>query len=140
MRVFTISSNVATYGGGLFLASALRTATVRGSVITGNSASDGAAMYNDSLSTLIVRGCTFSDNNASVSGGGIYNLGPAILQDCTLSGNTAGSAGGGIFNDAPVTLVLKDSTVLDNSAASGADIYNLGALTLDDSTVGVIGP
>jgi hypothetical protein len=37
-------------------------------------------------------------------------------------------------------LAVKDSTVLDNLAAPGADIYNLGALTLDDSIVGVFGP
>jgi hypothetical protein len=30
--------------------------------------------------------------------------------------------------------------VLNNVAPSGADVYNLGALTLDDSTVGVLGP
>jgi hypothetical protein len=30
--------------------------------------------------------------------------------------------------------------VLGNVAPNGADVYNLGALTLDDSTIGVIGP
>jgi hypothetical protein len=30
--------------------------------------------------------------------------------------------------------------MLNNMAPSGADLYSLGALTLDDSTVGVIGP
>jgi hypothetical protein len=30
--------------------------------------------------------------------------------------------------------------VLGNTAPGGADLYNLGAVTLDDSTVGVIGP
>jgi hypothetical protein len=38
------------------------------------------------------------------------------------------------------TLTVQDSTVHHNVAPSGADIYNLGALTLKDSTVGVIGP
>jgi hypothetical protein len=47
---------------------------------------------------------------------------------------------GGIFNAASGTLTVKDSTVLNNVAPLGADLYNLGALTLDDSTVGVIGP
>jgi len=37
-------------------------------------------------------------------------------------------------------LVWLDSTVLNNVAALGADIYDLGALTLNDSTVGVVGP
>jgi hypothetical protein len=36
-------------------------------------------------------------------------------------------------------LAVKDGTVLNNLAAAGADIYNLVALTLDDSTVGVLG-
>jgi hypothetical protein len=57
-----------------------------------------------------------------------------------LSANIAASAGGGIFNGASGTLAVKDSTVLSNVAPLGADLYNLGALTLDDSTVGVIGP
>jgi hypothetical protein len=38
------------------------------------------------------------------------------------------------------TLAVKDSTVLNNVAPLGADLYNLGALTLDDNTVGVLGP
>ena len=54
--------------------------------------------------------------------------------------NTSGSKGGGIFNAASGTLTVKDSTVLNNVAPNEADVYNLGALTLDDSTVGVIGP
>jgi hypothetical protein len=37
-------------------------------------------------------------------------------------------------------LAVKDSTALNNVAPLGADLYNLGALTVDDSTVGVIGP
>jgi predicted outer membrane repeat protein len=85
-------------------------------------------------------GGTFSGNSASDSGGAIYNAGTATIQESTLSGNSAGSAGGGIFNTAFGTLALKDTTVLNDVAPSGADVYNLGSLTLDDSTVGVIGP
>jgi predicted outer membrane repeat protein len=113
--------------------------TVTGSTLSGNSASEGGAIYNVAPGTLLVRGCTFSANAASDSGGAIYNLGTATLLECTLSGNTAGGAGG-IFSGAPGALAVKDSTVLNNVAPLGADLYNLGALTLDDSTVGVIGP
>jgi len=42
---------------------------------------------------------------------------------------------GGIFIAASGSLALKGSTVLGNSAPPGADMYNLGALTMDDSTV-----
>jgi hypothetical protein len=70
------------------------------------------------------------------------------VQGSTLSGNSAGSAGGGLFNGAGVangaasvgTLTVADSVVLGNSAPLGADLYNLGVATLNDSTVGVIGP
>jgi predicted outer membrane repeat protein len=99
---------------------------------------DGGAIW--ASAAVDVRGGTFTSNTASDSGGGVYNLGTATLQQSTLSGNTAGSAGGGIFNGASGTLAVKDSTMTNNVAPSGADIYNLGGLTLDDSTVGVIGP
>jgi hypothetical protein len=129
-------------GGGIM---SFGSTTVRDSLFTANSADLGGGMYNFGnpiffVATLDVRGCTFSGNTASDSGGGMYNLGTATVQASTLSGNTAGSDGGGIFNAASGTLAVKDSTVTNNVAPSGADIYNLGALALDDSTVGVIGP
>jgi len=84
---------------------------------------------------------SWSPRASRIVPGAIYNnLGTVTLQQSTLSGNTAGSAGGGIFNAASGTLAVKDSTVFNNVAPLGADIYNLGALTLDDSTVGVVGP
>jgi hypothetical protein len=133
-----LSGNSATNGGAIFDQGTL---TVRNSTLSGNTASDGGAIYNDAAGTLDVRGSTLTgSNSASVSGGAIYNFGTATLQQSTLSGNTAGSSGGGVFNAASGTLSVKDSTVLKNVAPVGADIYNLGALTQDDSTVGVVGP
>ncbi len=118
------------------------TTTVRDSFFSSNSADLGGAIYSApaSFGALVVQGSLFTDNTAGDSGGGIYNVGTATIQECTLSGNSAGSAGGGIFNGASGTLAIKDSVVSGNVAPSGADVYNLGALTLDDSTIGVIGP
>ena len=87
-----------------------------------------------------VLGSAFLSNSASDSGGGIDNLGTATVQESTLSGNTAESDGGGLFNGTSGTLSVKDSKVLGNTAPSGADLYSLGVLILDDSTIGVIGP
>jgi predicted outer membrane repeat protein len=134
----TLCGNSADLGGGIF--SDGGTPTVRNCVFIGNSATQGGGIYFGGGTLLEVQGSTFSCNHASDSGGGIYNLGTATLQECTLSEkNSAGSTGGGIFNGASGTLAVKDSTVLKNVAPLGADLYNLGALTLDDSTIGVIG-
>jgi hypothetical protein len=140
----TISGNSATYGGGIYNANAFfpgGSVTVRDTVLTGNSAIDGGAIYNDAGATLDIKGSsTLSSNTASDSGGGIYNLGMATVEESTLSGNTAGSKGGGIYNAASGTLTVKNSTVLNNTAPSGADIYNLGTMALTGGTIGVIGP
>ena len=95
---------------------------------------------------MTVCSSTFSGNTASgtgasrVVGGGLYNAGTATVQGSALSDNSAVTAGGGIFNAASGTLSVDDSTVLKNVAPLGADLDNLGTLTLNDSTVGVIGP
>jgi predicted outer membrane repeat protein len=112
--------------------------TVRDYTLSGNTATLGGGIYNQG--TLDVRGSTLAGNTASDSGGGIYNLGTATVQQSTLSGNTATSAGGGIFNAASGMLTIDDSDVCDNFALLGADLYNLGKATLDDSTVCVTGP
>jgi predicted outer membrane repeat protein len=138
----TLSGNFATVGGGAIFQDTFNgtgTVTIAGSTLCGNTAGEGGAINNGLGMTLVVRGSSFSGNTAGDSGGGIYNLGTATLKDTTLSGNTAGSEGGGVFNGAFGTLAIKDSTALHNVAPLGADLYNLGALTLDDSTVGVIG-
>jgi predicted outer membrane repeat protein len=135
----TFSGNSATYGGAIYNQGGA-SATIRDSAFTTNSAAEGGAVYNDASSTLEVQNSSFSTNTASDSGGGLYNLGTATLQQCGLSKNAAGSDGGGIFDGPSGMLAVKDSTLLSNSAPSGADLFYLGALTLDDSTVGVIGP
>jgi hypothetical protein len=128
-------------GGGLFNGGGTLT-TIRDSVLSGNSAELGGAIYsNVSYETLNVRGSIFCGNSASDSGGAVYNRGgTATLQDCTLFSNSAGSAGGGIFNDVFGTLMIDDSSVSGNNAPLGADLYNLGTATLHDSAVGVIAP
>ncbi len=135
-------NSAAENGGGIYnLALSPGTSvTVRDSTLSGNSAAEGGGIYNDASALLTIRGGTFSGNTAGNSGGAIYNAGTATIQEGTLSDNSAGYAGGGIFNAASGTLAVKDSTVLGNHALLGADLYNLGAFTLNDSTVGVIGP
>jgi predicted outer membrane repeat protein len=138
LRGSTFSGNFSENGGAIY--SLVGTLTVSDCTLSGNTAIDGGGIYNNAFVTLDVRGSTFSGNSASDSGGGIYNLSTATVQQSTLSGNTAGADGGGIFNGATATLTIDDSVVWGNLALLGADLYNLGKATLNDSTVGVIGP
>jgi predicted outer membrane repeat protein len=132
----TFSSNSAgVTGGGIFSDGFV---TLAEATLTGNSATEGGAIFN--AGGLTVSGSSLSDNIASDSGGGIYNRATATVQDSTLSGNSAGSAGGGLFNGASGPLTVADSVVCSNVAPFGADLYNLGVATLNDSTVGVVGP
>src|SRR5262249_43325370 len=83
-------------------------------------------------------GSTIADNSASWDGGGEHMPGGTLaISNSTISGNTVGSNGGGIFNAASRTLLVKDSTVLHNVAALGADLFNdHGSVTVNDSVIG----
>jgi probable HAF family extracellular repeat protein len=106
-------------------------------------APDDSAVAGPGPSAGVPSGVVFGDspgNCAGVGSGTNGSGGVAKVSGSVNAGITAGSDGGSIFNAASGTLVVKHRTVLSNVAHSGADIYNLGALSLDDSTVGVIGP
>jgi hypothetical protein len=75
-----------------------------GSTLPGNSAEEGAGIYNSGKAT--VSNSTLSGNTATAGdhgsgeGGGIYNSGSKMtVSNCTLSNNTAGDPGGGIYNN-----------------------------------------
>jgi hypothetical protein len=135
----TFSINSASQGGGI--ANLDGTATVQYSTLSGNSASQGGGIFN--YGTLTVSNSTLSGNSAS-QGGGIYNyVGAVTVSDSILSRNSASDSGGGIFNaqsSAYNRLTISGSTVLNNTASVGADIYNLEFLSISNSTIGIIGP
>jgi predicted outer membrane repeat protein len=140
VRDSTLTGNSASEGGGIFN-SPFELVTVIDCTLSRNSAFAGGGIFNGVGGTLVVRGSTFCSNTAS-DGGGIFNFGAATLQECTLSYNSATSAGGGIYNNefGAGSLTIDDSYVCGNVAPVGADLYTLGFVTLNDSTVGVIGP
>jgi parallel beta-helix repeat protein len=84
----------------------------------------GGGMYNLNSNGLTVTNCTFSDNAASVDGGGMYNASSdPCLRNCIFSGNSAGS-GGGMNNDLSSDTTLVDCIFIDNSANNGGGMYN----------------
>ena len=87
---------------------------------------------------LAVHGSSIHDNNASVSGGGIYSLGGHVsISSSSISYNGAMNYGfgGGIANWAGTTMVVSDSTIEYNTADHGAGIANDGDLTVIKSKI-----
>jgi predicted outer membrane repeat protein len=91
--------------------------------------------------TLMVSGCTVSNNHAN-AGGGIYSDGTLTVSGCTVSGNHA-IGGAGIANSGTATLV---STTISSNISDwvdgayqphgvGGGIVNEGTLTLSGSTI-----
>jgi predicted outer membrane repeat protein len=133
----SFTGNSASKGGGIFRYSyTFQTLTISDSTFSDNHAYQGGGIY-DYAGTGTVSSSTFSGNGGSY-GGGIYSYGTLTVSSSTFTGNTAWVNGGGIYNRGKLT--LQGSTLLTNSAPVGADLYNLGTLSLFNDTIGVIGP
>ncbi|HBI44522.1 MAG TPA: hypothetical protein DDY78_16975 [Planctomycetales bacterium] len=134
----TLSHNSATDGGGIYNNG---TATLSGCTLSDNSATEyGGGIYSGGgHDSLTVSGCTLSGNSAA-DGGGIYVYGGTVtVSGSTLSGNTAKYGGGGIDNQSNMGTVTVEnsSTITGNTAHTGlgADVYNLGVLYLDSTSI-----
>ena len=122
-------TTVFTYGAGIYNHGTL---TVNGCTLSGNTATSGAAIFNDSGATMTVSGCTLSGNTAlggNSFGGAIDNCGTATISNSTLSGNSASGLdygfgnGGAIYNAG--TMTVSGCTLSSNRAgALGGAIYN----------------
>jgi hypothetical protein len=102
----------------------------------GNSSEHWGGAISIEFGSLVVNNCTISDNRA-VRGGGISTLlGEVSMHNSIVSGNTANEAGGGIYHDLG-SLRLYNSSVIDNMAPLGSDLFLWGAaFVVHDSVVG----
>src|SRR6266568_3909649 len=113
------------------------TVAISGLTIVNGNSSFGAGIINFG-SDVTLTNSIVSDNNASVSGGGIANfgdganfggnssfIGELTLIDSSVSGNSATSGGGGIYNAAG-DVTLTTSTVSGNEASFGGGIIGGG--------------
>jgi hypothetical protein len=129
------------------------TLTVDGCTLTGNSAGQYSAGMNGyggaiaNFGTLTVSASLLSasllSNNSAAIGGGIFNVGTATVNSgTTLSGNSATAYGGGYMAGNTGTVTVKNhSSITGNTApaGSGPDVYNLGTLYLDiTSIIGIL--
>jgi hypothetical protein len=150
IRDSIISDNSALIGGGLFLQAV--TAVVANSMLTGNTAGWGGAIFigvsgGPEPSTLMLTSGAVSGNSAEQFGGGIYNQAEAVtINGTTVSGNSAGIDGGGIYNldlfyaNATGRLTVTNGILSGNTAGrNGGGIFNSGGtVTLSGSILGML--
>lgn len=117
----TISSNSASYGGGIF--------------------SRAESYYADTLVAVTVNNSTISGNTAIQKGGGIFNFAYdysghptqalVTLNNSTITGNSAAN-GGGVYTgrlSGTASTYLHRSLVSGNSAGTGDELASAGAAT-----------
>ncbi|MEM7028185.1 MAG: choice-of-anchor Q domain-containing protein [Chloroflexota bacterium] len=158
----TISNGHAEQGSGIFNGGNL---TLNSVVISNNTTigdrGQGGGIYNQG--TLSINNSTIGGNTASgtrgangvdgspavnhgesgtqANGGGIYNAGTLILNNSTVRDNLAlggsgGHAGDGIIGDDPDPIIRFSGGNGGNGGGSfGGGIYNVGTVTLSNSTI-----
>jgi hypothetical protein len=93
--------------------------------------------------SIVIEDSTISGNSAQATGGGVA-IGPGDLsiRNSTISGNAAGSQGGGVYvHGAAVSLDVRNSTIVRNSADIGGGLYEsdvpsstlIGSIVADNS-------
>jgi CSLREA domain-containing protein len=116
-----VSGNSAgVYGGGLHNAwdSLL---TVLDSEIMTNTATTGGGVTNQG--TLALQDTLVSHNQASFNGGGIANGSRMAITRAMIADNQAEEYAGGIFAGGAWVGIIRDSTIIFNSAPLGAGVY-----------------
>lgn len=110
--------------------------TIRDSVIAGNQAVTGGAIYNDGC-RLDIANTSFANNRANGAtgrGGAIENAitGAIIARNTSFTTNYA-LDGGGLYNASGASADLATVTFAKNTAGYGGGIENSGALTVTSS-------
>jgi hypothetical protein len=126
-------------GGGIYAEFAV--VNILNTELSDNSARSGSGLFMDNCESHI-QGSAIANNYAAQSGAGIYSrYSSLVMRGCTVSGNSANPAasgrGGAMFIDPSGDITIQDCSFLNNTAPSGAGIYedtDRGSLTISDST------
>jgi hypothetical protein len=130
----SITGNTAVLGGGIVTYSEDYDVTLTDATISGNQASNsGGGMFNYGYASL--SNTTVAGNHANY-GGGVLNLRYASLSNTTVAGNTANVAAG-VANGAAAYMTISNSTVSGNSASNyGGGLVNFGTLAAANTVIG----
>jgi hypothetical protein len=127
-----LTGNSASFGGGIWNDSGTPTKIDR-STLSGNSASEGegGGIMNTGTATLEVSGSSLTGNSASFGGGIVNSLGSTVtVIGSALLANTARDIGGGILNYGSTKLI---ATIVFANAGSGIDNYHV--LSVQDGSL-----
>jgi hypothetical protein len=119
---FTITGGAGgANGGGMF--NQYASPTVRNCVFSGNSALQGAGMYNLNSSSPTVTNCVFSDNTCNGPGlkygGGMCNVASSpTVTNCLFTNNLSADYGGGLYNELNADPLVLNCTFSANSGYS----------------------
>jgi CSLREA domain-containing protein len=133
-----IQDNASGASGGGLRNAATATATLTRTTVTRNRAPIGGGIDNFGTLTLVTSRVSDNDAlTGAGTGGGIANptsAGTIAITDSTITGNDASASGGGIFNQLGV-VTIAGSTIDHNTALAGGGLFNAGRATLTNSTV-----
>lgn len=127
-----ISGNDATR---IFETAVGTTINISNVTLTGGNAGNSAGGAIANRATLVIFNSVLVGNRA-LSGGAIYNVGALYLSNTSVINNFASNNSGGIYNLNGQTLELRNVTVAGNSAnGAGGGISNSGTLFVGNSTI-----
>jgi hypothetical protein len=123
--------------GRAFVVNAGMTLTLDNMTVRGNPNAIGGGIENNG-GKLVVTNVEFGDNDES-GGAALHNHegGSASIIDSYFAGNTTFGGGGAIYNDAKADMSISRTGFVNNhsfSDSNGGAIYNLGTMTIGDST------
>jgi CSLREA domain-containing protein len=136
-----VIGNSAYQGGGIAAypsgeSAALHPVEILDTVIAGNSAeTDGGGLYLYASLVATLRNVEIRDNNASRSGGGLWNQATLNLEEVLIQGNHAGTNGGGIYNNWTGRLTAYNLLIENGLARFGGGVYNKGVARVQQSAI-----
>ena len=91
--------------------------TMKGGLITQNTAGSGAVNIVDKASSFLMSGGEISGNTAKQDAGGVSNLGTFTMSGGKISGNEASGSAGGVFNrDRGMSFTMTGGEISGNKA------------------------
>ena len=130
-----ISNNNSKKLGGAILSKG--TMTITNCIFSNNKADDNGVICSYAGGILRLNSTTIK-NNSALNGGALFIDGYTEINSSTITENSALRTGGGIYYSTSIgvrEILINNSTVSQNSANSGKDIYlNQGKITLKNTT------